>query len=1104
MLSRIATSKEPRFRGSRFVFFLFCIMACLDLASVSQISLSTLRGTVTDASGAVIPSATVTLNDAITGAVIRHQPTNAQGDYEIADVKPGTYQVRCDQHGYKTFTANDVILTSGEVRRIDIQMALGAVTQTVEVTAGASVIDTETGSIGGVIGLKEIANTPEIDVYPTVANLLPTIAGIQGGTGTFPNLRYNGATGDQASEAFDGIINDTAGNQSNNPAFFKEISAVTVNGPAENSRLAYHNLTTKSGTNQWHGTALYKVLSSGLMANPYFTPKKVGYLEHTWELDLGGPILKDRTFFYASWYAEKIPLGSFVNATVPTNPMRAGNFAGYEVVQPPPPATQLPATSLNDPLNGYTPFANFQLTHFSSVSQQLQTLFYPAATTLPDDGMSSTNNLGFKYPYPGDVFKGDWLMGRIDQKVTSNNSLFVRWLMRRNPYILQKGLPTTLWTRWRLEEQAAVGDTHIFSSSLVNTFTFGVSREYIHDGSTINGVTPQDGAQILATSGLMGSNPGDFHGQGSPAITVSGLTAMTVPDGGVQSNNYTHTYLDTLSWSKGRHNWKFGENTQLFRQFVGAIPDYGSFTFDGSMSARNAAGKSTKVVTGNVYADFLMGIPKSASRSNPIPNRTENASEFGLFAEDNWQVTPRLTVNYGLRWDYFGSPSYADQMMYTFDPTTKSVVVPQATISKVSPIYPSNIPVVPGKVVADSKMTNFRPRFSAAFRLTPTLVLRGGYGQFTERIQPFTMVGGGGPFSIAETYQNVAGQNTASGGNIPLLTFPNPFPASLATAQVANQSVVIFPQKVNNGVFHQFNVTVEKQLGKNGLRASYVGLRGRGMNYSLNINQPPASTTPFVASSRPYPNLIGVTQYRSDGAQNYNSYQIEAKRLSGGATFDVHYSYQTNMLNDQDIENPDDVTSHWSNDQGTRHHYLVGTATYRLPVGRGERFLGHSTKFVDETLGGWSFNFITYFGSGLFYTPAFTGTNPSNTGRSGGLPDLVGNVVPAHRSYKQWWDVSAFTTPANGHFGNAKPFSLKGEDLNVQHLSILKKFPLTERASFTFVAAISNLLNHPYFNNAQLNISTNNFGAFTSVPNTQGSNESAAQRLITLSGRIDF
>jgi hypothetical protein len=228
------------------------------------------------------------------------------------------------------------------------------------------------------------------------------------------------------------------------------------------------------------------------------------------------------------------------------------------------------------------------------------------------------------------------------------------------------------------------------------------------------------------------------------------------------------------------------------------------------------------------------------------------------------------------------------------------------------------------------------------------------------------------------------------------------------------------------------------------------------LNYSLNINLPPPSFTPFSVNERPFPQFVNVTQYRSDGNAHFNGVQLEAKRRAGDFLFDINYSYQTNRNNFSDLENPYDVLRHWANDASTENEYVVGSVVYTLPVGHGRKFLGSASRRVDLLLGDWQLYFITYYGSGLFFSPAYSGSGPSNTGVTGGLPDILPNVSivpPGGRTEKQWFNPAAFAVPQAGRFGDALPNSLTAEPLVVQHLSVAKKFRITDRLTYTVTVA---------------------------------------------------
>lgn len=290
------------------------------------------------------------------------------------------------------------------------------------------------------------------------------------------------------------------------------------------------------------------------------------------------------------------------------------------------------------------------------------------------------------------------------------------------------------------------------------------------------------------------------------------------------------------------------------------------------------------------------------------------------------------------------------------------------------------------------------------------------------------------------------------------------------------------------------------------MRRSIIGVRGGDLPYSLNINIPRPSTTPFTTASRPFPQFVNVTQYHLDGSLHYNSLQLEAKRSVGSLTFDVNYSLQTSLNNFSDLENPYDVLSHWTNTSQTRKHYAVGTAIWNIPAGPGLRYLSHASKPVELILGNWKIYWISYLASGAYFSPSFSGSSPSNTGVNGGLPDLVGDPtnVPDGRNYKTWFNPAAFAVPPAGRFGNALPNSLTGQPLNTHHVSIAKRFRVTEKLSYTFTAAVSNVFNHPAFNAPPANISVAGVGSFTSTVGVFQSNERAGARQMTLKGRFEF
>jgi Carboxypeptidase regulatory-like domain/TonB dependent receptor len=1065
--------------------------------SNAQAISATLRGTVTDGSGANIPGAKITLSEPSTGRVVRQATSSSSGEFEFDELQPSTYLLSCDATGFKSFQAQDIVLDPGQIRRVDPILAIGETSTTVTVSAGAAVINTESSTMSETFSQSQQEKAPLVTTFPDAYILLTLSPGVQGGNGDYPVI--NGQQQTQQNQSFDGIPNDLYGQQSNNSNFFEQTSATTFNAPAESAVPADIELVTHRGSNAIHGIASYQIYDSVLNASEYFPPPKTPYILHEWNLAAGGPIWKNRAFFYAQWFAQSIPLGTPYLISVPTPSYRAGVFS----------------QTIIDPLTGL-PFPNNTIpaSRMSPVALNIQNQYYPAPTGSYAN-LPPVNNYPFVFPYNSDLYKGNWPLGRIDYNISQKNSMFVRWLLRDTPYVLNDGVPSAIWTRVRREQQWAAGDTHIFSSHLDNNFRFGLGLDYMADGGAQRGVTPPNGATALANIGLLGSNPSNSTGQGLPSISISGLQEIEDVPGGVKFNDTDVTVVDNADWQTGRHVWKFGFIYQDYRATYGFVNDYGTLNFDGS-------------VTGNAYADFLLGIPQSSARTNPLPTRHLYVSNWGIYAQDNFQLSPKLTLNYGLRYDYYGTPDAPDNRMYNWDPASGDVIVSQAGMADISPLYPSSITVTPGAVRAISDKTNFAPRIGAAYRLSKNSVIRGGYGIYTARLDagyilapgnaissvgpngygtynPFQLInpqlGSTGPFSITQTYLNVVNP-----GAQPLLQFPNPYPASTSLAAVPTQTVYGYPRQSNLGLIQQFNGTYEREINKIGLRASYLGSRSSGLNYVLNIDLPHPSTTPFTQANLPYPQFYQAYYTHYDGGAKYDAVQFEARRRAGGLTFDASYSLQRSIANYLNTQNPYSVLNNWANDGVTMRQYAVISGSYNLPFGKDQRYLSNATGVVKNAATGWVITSINYLGSGEWYSPSFTGSDPSNTGTFGGLPDKVGNPhsFAGGKQTLEAFNDAAYAVPQTGTFGNAQVNSLESQHLYLMHLGILKATPITERINFDFQCQIANLLNHPEFAIPSGIISVPGGNQYTSQLGTFNSLERGQPRQISFRGAFRF
>jgi hypothetical protein len=1065
----------------KFAFSLRVLIAlaiCISgTVALSQTGFSGLRGNVTDTTGAVVSGAKVTLTEPATATQLRTAVSDSQGTFEFPNLKPGTYQVKSEMGGFKTFVATDVQLDAGETRRLDIHLTVGAVLDTVEVRAGASVINTEGGTISNTVETKNNADIPLIETYPSPYSLFATLPMVQGRDW---GINIAGQNEDQMSIQINGMNNDRAGEQNNNLRFVEEATVTTVNASADSSRVVSYNLTTKRGANAWHGAVFYQHYNSALNATAHPEPKKTAYIQHDWQAEIGGPIWKEHTFFYASWFRNRSPLGSYHTATVPTDAMWNGDLSG----DPNMPNIVDPQTGqpFIDPQTGQ-PYPNNKTIPANRISPVATALKanYPSPN-IGDPNVYSPDNFGWQHPFTSPLnYVGNWPYFRLDHNVSSKNTIFASWMQRLTP--------STPWTRMRDNRQLTVADTHIFSSRLLNTARFGYSDDVISDAVDLGGLDLPKGGDMIAALGIQGVNPSGLNTPGGPVFSTDDSIISFSPSGKWKNKAKTFSFEDSLSYQVGRHLWKFGGDISAFRSTTENAPNYGNFSFNG-------------MFTGSPFADFLLGLPSKSERSDPLVARTIIAKELGFYVMDTFKLNARLTLDYGLRWDYYSLPTYTDGLMYNFDMATGQVVVPQSKLLQVNPAFTA-VPVVAGQAVPDADRGNFRPRISASYLLGKGFVIRGGYGQFTERFghdySSQASNQGAGPFErLSESFLN-----TNTGGQ-PLFSFPNPFPSGVGQQSAPGNWVTALPkQHWDNGTIHQFNVSMEKEIAKIGLRASYIGSRSRGLNYMWWYNEiilGPSSTlyADRIAAGEqvPFPTLSAVYPYHHDGAANYDALQVEGSRKQGWFIFDAHYTYAKNKNN---IERVDDIlnpTKVWGPEINLRDQMLTFTTRWELPFGKGRGHLNNLPKVADGILGGWAIQTISTFGSGTHLTPFIYGLSDfANNNWNAWIPDVIPGADPNlprdQRTQQRYFNTPVlsasgtgydqlgafkvpgcpdsdplclFSTAGNiGRLGNAKPGTVTGPGLNVHDLSLAKSFRVTERISTTFVTEMSNLFNHPHF-----------------------------------------
>ncbi len=1013
--------------------------------AIGQEGTSALRGTVTDSSGAVIPHAAVTLTEPAIGTLVRAVVTDKQGDFEIPSLRPGTYRLKVDTQGFSTFVANDIILDAGHVRRLDITLAVAMGAEVVEVKAGAQVIDTEGGTLHAEFDAQEFKDAPLVQSYPNPLAMFQILPGVQGYNW---NVMINGFGVDQQHIEFDGNTSDRFGEQNNNINFFEQATVTEMNPGASSARPVSYNLTSKRGENAWHGAVHYQRFDSAF--NAFQPPQdaqdnltKPHYIQHDGQGEVGGPILKNKAFFYFSLFIQRVPAHTIVSATVPTAAMESGDFSAL-----------YPQVHIVDPLTGQ-PFPNNMIPsgRLSAAAQYFQTKFYPS----PLPAAFSSSNYFWLHPYTdggilADYYLGNWPFLRIDYNLSAKNSIFFTGSERKTPYDWSGSTPALFSTQNQDNWNVALTDTHTFTPRIVNHFSVSVAREVWLQGSPTNG---QDirGQDTITAAGLQGLNPAGYNTVGMPSINFGGNgyggaypSGLGLGAGGALFNEDDWEFKNDLSWQKGRHLFGFGGtyvrlwNAKDFQ--TGSAPDYGSFSFDGRYSGFN-------------YADFLLGYPESLERSNPLTNRELTNQTFGVYFTDTYKVTPKLTLDYGLRWDYEGIPRYHDGLVYNYDPVANQIIVPAASLKLINPQFDSltanpalgtpSVPVVTGNPIPTGDKGNFGPRIAVAYRLPGKLVIRGGYGLYWQRYtRQYNATQEGyndGPFqSLSENYNapTWTGPLTSCatpGPCEPPFQWPAPFPGPGSTSLtpgggVGSQGLTAMPRHWTNGSIHSFNVTVEKEVAKIGFRASYIGSYSENQEYQgWSFNSKPANMTPYSPALLPFPGLSYVGEFLNGGKAHYNALQVEAKRKQGMVTFDASYTLASDISNEGITNDPLHPFLQWGANGGDTRNRVVLTSVWHLPFGKGHRILNDASPLLNQVVNGWTLEHFSYLASGWMYSPSFNSTydpTPSvqgnvdfaNINSYSGYPDAIpgtrGNLSRSQRSYNRWFNTPVYSCPATG------------------------------------------------------------------------------------------
>jgi hypothetical protein len=1129
--ARHLQNKQARLRNR--ILFLCITTLCFALAVVrpvaAQSTFGSVRGSVQDASGAAIPGTQLVLHSVDENSD-RTVASDASGDFVFENVKAGKYSLRAHRDGFADTVVSGITVEARQDLRIAPTLNVAAESTTVDVSSGGEQINTENAVLGDSKTNIEMTQLPLNNRATTTSPLGALALSPNVQTDSSGNIALGGASSSMVNFSVDGIstanVRQNGALQDAYPSQ-EGIAAVKVtsfNNSAEFSQIGDVTFTTKNGTNQYHGSVFEYLQNQALDADPYGFNGKAPKKFNTFGFSLNGPVTiphlydgHDKTFFFVDYEGNRRSTAALQQFVVPTANDRIGDLSDIG-------GPIIPTASIN-------PTAKALLA------------YYPLPNVA---GVVGADNINYEN-FQSTPARTDGADLRLDQTITSKQSAYARF-SRKNitSEYANAFLPNDVDSIHN--RSLLVSHTYTITPRLLNEFRFGftnvtTSVDFPIQGSDALGQLDLEGVDI-SQHPLTHAFP-TFNFNAGTNFTPIGRDKAGV------TQSKTTQYTDNLTFTTGKHTLKGGIDIRRVRYFdlesfapEFASDDFGSFTFQPNF-------------TGNAFGDFLEGAPTTLNFAVSSPDVGGTATQYSIFAQDEYQLSSRVTLSYGLRWQILPGFQEDGGNLANFDPKTNSIVVPNALAAYLTAqnITSSNVAFQQSfnacnlddsalpctKYVTASQdglpqslrntyKGNFQPRVSIAYRPfndTKTVV-RAGFGVYTmTNLGPLSFNNSGNPTSNLHTYSNA---NTA-GTNTPQIVFPNTAPPS-ATTQIGggglDQGV---DPNFRDPQANQWNVTVERELSNTtSVRASYVGMHSYRLSITEDLNQIPASTTPFTTTAAspyvdprsPYTNWTELYSTLNAGESNYHAFELQAThRMQHGLYVDANYTYAKNVADNQGdapsafagevnyglpIADRFHVKSDLGNVEGTRRHRMLLTGVYQLPFGKGRQFM-NASRFKDAVLGGWDLTTITLLETGPWLTPSISSSaDESNTNvvnRGAVLrPDVVSKDLYKGQSRAQYFNLAAFAaTPAGaGRFGDAGVGILQGPPTETVSLGVAKQFQVSERIHARFETTFTNVLNHTNFAPPVAAIDNTLFGQLTG-PQTA---ESAGNRTGQAALRVDF
>lgn len=1035
---------------------LLFLSVVLTATAWAQVQTGRIVGTVIDAQKAALPNATVT----VTGAATNQSVTvsaNERGDFVAPSLNPGLYRVTVSSAGFQTTVINSVEVQVGQSARVDVEMKVGEVSSTIEVTSSAPLLDTESGTLGHVVTNTQIVNLPlNGRSYYELARLTPGAALLPGG-GNLLRIRANfssgtaisGVRGRQTTFLMDGV--DITDHHQGGTLIHTSIDALQefkVQQSAYSSEFSHAggllNGTTKAGTNAFHGGLFEFLRNDKLDARNFFAREREVLKRNQFGGTLGGPVLipglyngRNKTFFFGSYEGMRERQGLVFNSIVPAAAMKRGDFSA------------LTSRRINDPLTG----AQFTNNVIPTARLSPQAQFF--AKFIPDPNTPSGT---FSYA-PSRQLDTDQLTARFDQSITDNHRIFVRWSFHDNRLNEPHAFPALGYAPLKTRGQNIVASvTNILKQNLTHEFRFSylpaiVDLEAYGQGTNYNKDAGIRGFEETARPGVVGSFP-DFSWSGYAAMNGSAFDQRPKTQ-----DLKVYEWTDNLTWVKGRNIYKFGTKIRRWVPLFTDSKQYqGQWTFNGSIS-------------GEAFADFMLGYPRQVTRAFPTDTFGGEGNYYHFYFQDDIKVNSRLTLNLGLRYEL--SPwlkGYRGQLG-TFDPTlAKPIIIgsrgdqidlnaqfagPSSYALFKDFIQTSSQAGLPLTITSTDK-NQWAPRLGFAWRpFGEKTVLRGGYGIFYETENTDGRVNNNMiPFKLDETAFN---------DQTPAARTMADFFLGRTLTTTAAPSLGPTYTKLRMGYDQHWNFGVQHELFSGTLiEVDYVANKGSFLNGTNAANTPPAGAG-AIQSRRPYPRFGTINYFSQDVSTNYHALQAKLeKRLSSGLWYLVSYTFSKSMLHQNAPATGGNTAWERSLSDFDIPHNLAVSWGYELPVGRGKRFLNGASGFTDALLGGWQIQGIVGARSGRPFTPTIS-ADRANIGIGGQRPDRLRSGKLDNPTVEKWFDTLAFVLPAQFAYGNSGANILREDRFKSFDFSIFKQFRVTEGSQLQFRAEAFNVTNTPSF-----------------------------------------